>query len=178
MQFITSPCEVKYMSLHQYRETVPDWPCCLSWQFTEVLYSNPDCEKQCKGLPYCTQYPGHVDQKLGVSIHNVTTSMGAREDELIWCSSHQSDTLKYLIRNWSLHPKKCPPVICITPSTTQAIWRARKNTTRKMSNFRDCWYMACNRTIVMTWMIFQSSQYYWDMAIGIRGTHHPAWHLQ
>jgi hypothetical protein len=48
-----------------------------------VLYSNPDYEKQFKGLPYCTQYPGHVEQKLGVSINVVITSMGAREDRLI-----------------------------------------------------------------------------------------------
>ena len=50
IQFIALPREVKYMSLHQYRETVPNCPYCWSLQFTEMLYSNPDCEKQCKGL--------------------------------------------------------------------------------------------------------------------------------
>jgi hypothetical protein len=40
-----------------------------------------------------------------------------------------------------------------------------KLTMRKKSIFLDCWYMACNRVIIMTCMICQLlGQYHWGIA--------------
>jgi hypothetical protein len=61
----------------------------------------------------------------------------------------------------------------ITAITPQVAFTARKITTRKISMILDLWYMACNRAIMMTCIVFQSSQYHWGIA-----AHRPAWQLR
>ena len=166
------------MSLHQYCEIVPYCPPhWLSVQFMEVFDRYPDSESQCKDLPCSDQYPGHLDQKSGVTPQGVTTCMGAGEDVLLWYSSHQPDTsttLKSLIDYWSLPPET--PLFCIALSTMQDIWIHRNITTRKMSNLRDCWYMACNRTITMA--VHDLSVTSTPLVYGNWRAYHPAWNIR
>jgi len=59
----------------------------------------------------------------------------------------------------------------IAAITPQVMFTARK--TRKMNMFLDLWYTACNRAIMMTCTMFQSSQYHRGIA-----AHRPAWQLR
>ena len=160
---MSEPCEIKHMSLHQYCETVLSCPSC-SW-FAEVFYGNPDCKTQCENFPCSAQYPGHLGQELATSLEIIITQMHAGKDELFWCLCHQPGALKPLINDQSLPLEIC--LLCITPNTsTLTICKAMKFIIRKKSIFLDCWYMACNRVIIMTCMIYQLlNQYYRGTAV-------------
>jgi hypothetical protein len=86
--------------------------------------------------------------------------MGAREDKLLWYSYHKPNMFESFIYDWSSpHDKSLLCKIAIAP---QVIWITRKTTKRKTNIFLDRWYMACKRVIMITCVMFQSSQYHWD----------------
>jgi len=95
---------------------------------------------------------------------------------ILWASC-----LHHLIYDWSLPPARL--LLCITPITPQVIWMAIKITTRKKRICLDRWYMAYNRTITITCIIFQSKWYHWDAAAEELTTNHnvynegcPVWY--
>jgi hypothetical protein len=72
---------------------------------------------------------------------------------------------------WSSLPDQ--PFICIAIITIDAISKARKITQRRTSTLQDRWYMAYKRMIMMTCIIYQSSQCYrWDSATEQLTTQH------
>jgi hypothetical protein len=87
--------------------------------------------------------------------------MGAGEDELLYNPSHELATWSF-IRNWSSPPEIW--LFSIAPIAAKVIVIATKVIMRKMIIFLD-WYMACNRVMMMTCVIFQSSQYHWAKAL-------------
>jgi hypothetical protein len=64
------------------------------------------------------------------------------------------------------HPQlNAPPEVCIviiTATTPSKMLTARKVTMRNIRIFLDSWYMACNRVMMMTCSMFQSS--HWVLA--------------
>jgi hypothetical protein len=82
---MNSPRKVTDMSFHQHPETVPNHTFSRAFpQFTEVLYSDPERETQCKDLPYSGKYPSHGHQKEEISriVHHAL--VGAGENGFLW----------------------------------------------------------------------------------------------
>lgn len=169
---VSSPSKVNHMSFYQHRETVLHWPSSQrAAQFTEVFNSNPGCKIQCEDLPYSIEYPSQSVQKSDVSFIGESALIGAGKDELL-CISDEPDALKSFDHDLSLRPTvSLFPITAITP---QVIVTASKIETRKASIFLDCWYIACNRAIMITSMVFQSTQYHLRHCSSV--AHLPALH--
>jgi hypothetical protein len=89
--------------------------------------------------------------------------MSTGKDILLWHSYHKPDALKFWAHNWSL-PPEIYPMLINAQITVRTIWIGKKVTTRNINTCLDCWYMAYNRAIMMTWMKYQSSEYHCDMS--------------
>jgi len=155
IRITSSPCKIKHVRFYQHSETVPDGSCrwTESSQVTEVFHCNPDWKTQREDLPSSAEYPNHRDQKLDIPLISIITHICAREYQLLYVCP-MSCVLQ-------VNKQGLPTTVSSNPITViapHAMLTARKVITRKISMILDFSYIACNRAIMITCIMFQSNQ--------------------